>query len=78
MSYERFRVTYTEICAKVRRHLPARRMRPLELHEIAHEIHLMLSTYLAQGETYKEAHDKIVIVMIVSLKDTVDGTHWTP
>lgn len=63
-----FAFTYTRICAKVRRHLPARRMRPMELHDIAHEIHVLLSVHLSQGETYSAAHDKIVLGMIITLK----------
>lgn len=69
MSYDRFRITYTRICAKVRRHLPARRMRPGELQMIAEEIHGLLAAYLAQGETFGDAYAKITLGMVARLYD---------
>lgn len=67
MSCGRFKLTYTRICAKVRRHLPARRLEPGELRWIAAESHMLLAAYLADGATYGEAYEKITVGMIAWL-----------
>lgn len=74
-----FRLTYTAICAKVRQHLPARRMRPGELQQIADEMHALLAAHLATGETYSAAYARITIGMIAALKEcSPDAKTWKP
>ena len=73
-----FRITYTRICAKVRQHLPPRRMRPGEMQRIAAEAHELLVAKLAIGSTYDEAYKWITLGMLATIWSTPDAENGEP